>query len=380
MTQGVAILGSTGSIGRSTLEVLARQRERFRVVALTAHSNAELLQEQARTWQPAYVGIVNGGEWGVGSGSLRSGRGTACLVEAATHPDARIVVNGIVGAAGLEATLAALRAGKRVALANKETLVMAGELVMRAAREGGGDIVPVDSEHSAVLQCVTGRRPVDLERLILTASGGPFRTWTPERIAAATVDEALNHPTWKMGRKITVDSATLVNKALEIIEAHFLFGLGYEQLEVVVHPQSIVHAFAEFVDGSVLAQLGFPNMELPILYALTHPDRVPDAGTRRFDPVAAGSLTFEPLDPARFPAYAVGRSAAVLGGTAPAAFNAANEVAVELFLEGRIPFGRVAEVIERTVAAHDAGPAESLAAVRDADAAARRLAREIACS
>jgi 1-deoxy-D-xylulose-5-phosphate reductoisomerase len=280
----------------------------------------------------------------------------------------------------LEATLAALRAGKRVALANKETLVTAGELVMRAAREGGGEIVPVDSEHSAVLQCITGRRPVDVARLILTGSGGPFRTWPPERVAAATVAEALQHPTWRMGRKITVDSATLVNKALEVIEAHFLFGLGYEQLEVVVHPQSIVHAFAEFVDGSVLAQLGFPNMELPILYALTHPDRVVDSGTRRFDPVVAGALTFEPLDPARFPAYAVGRRAAVAGGTAPAAFNAANEIAVELFLEGRIPFGRVAEVIERTMADHQAVRADSLEAVRQADADARRQARIVACA
>jgi 1-deoxy-D-xylulose-5-phosphate reductoisomerase len=216
--------------------------------------------------------------------------------------------------------------------------------------------------------------------LILTASGGPFRTWAPERAATATVAEALQHPTWKMGRKITVDSATLVNKALEIIEAHFLFGLGYEQLEVVVHPQSIVHAFAEFVDGSVLAQLSFPNMELPILYALTHPDRLPDAGIRRFDPVAAGALTFEPLELARFPAYGVGRRAAAAGGTAPAAFNAANEVAVELFLAGRIAFGRVAEVIERTVAGHTPGRADSLEAVRHADEAARRLAREVACS
>ena len=378
MSAGVAILGSTGSIGRSTLEVLARQRERFRVVALTAYSNADLLQAQAKVWEPAYVGIVNGNR-GSGIGD-RVGRGPACLIEAATHPDVRIVVNGIVGAAGLEATLAALRAGKRVALANKETLVTAGELVMRAAREGGGDIVPVDSEHSAVLQCITGRRPVDVARLIITASGGPFRTWPAERVAAATVEEALQHPTWKMGKKITVDSATLVNKALEVIEAHFLFGLGYEQLEVVVHPQSIVHAFAEFVDGSVLAQLGFPNMELPILYALTHPDRVADAGTRRFDPVAAGALTFEPLDPARFPAYAVGRQAAVAGGTAPAAFNAANEVAVELFLEGRIPFGRVAEVIERTVAEHTVERADSLEAVRRADTDARRQARLVACA
>jgi 1-deoxy-D-xylulose-5-phosphate reductoisomerase len=269
MSVGVAVLGSTGSIGRSTLQVLARQRERFRVVALTAHSNAELLAEQEKEWRPAFVGLVNGRSREHGAGS-RNG-GTGCLVEAATHPDVRIVVNGIVGAAGLEATLAALRAGKRVALANKETLVMAGELVTQAAREGGGEIIPVDSEHSAVLQCVAGRRPTELARLILTASGGPFRTWGPERVSRATVAEALKHPTWTMGKKITVDSATLVNKALEVIEAHFLFRVGYDHVDVVIHPQSVIHGFAEFVDGSVLAQIGFPTMELPILYALPTP-------------------------------------------------------------------------------------------------------------
>src|SRR6058998_777531 len=306
MSVGVAILGSTGSIGRSTLQVLARQRERFRVVALTGHSNRELLAEQQREWKPAFVGLVNGG-----------------------------------GAAGLEATLAALKAGKRVALANKETLVMAGEMVAQAAREGGGEIVPVDSEHSAVLQCVAGRRPTELARLILTASGGPFRTWGAERVARATVAEALKHPTWTMGKKITVDSATLVNKALEVIEAHFLFDVEYDRIEVVIHPQSVIHGFAEFVDGSVLAQVGFPTLELPILYALTYPERVPDSGVRRFDPVAAGALTFEELQLDRFPAYAVGREAARRGGTAPAMFNAANEVAVQLFLDEKLPFGKI---------------------------------------
>jgi 1-deoxy-D-xylulose-5-phosphate reductoisomerase len=382
MSVGVAVLGSTGSIGCSTLQVLARQRERFHVVALTAYSNGDLLARQADEWRPAYVGLVNGANPGGagGAGIGNGGSGVGCLVEAATHPDARIVVNGIVGAAGLEATLAALRAGKRVALANKETLVMAGELVTRAAQEGGGEIVPVDSEHSAVLQCLTGRRPGELARLILTASGGPFRTWTPARVASATVEEALRHPTWKMGKKITVDSATLVNKALEVIEAHFFFGVGYDQIEVVVHPQSIVHAFCEFVDGSVLAQIGFPTMELPILYALTHPQRVPDAGTRRFDPVAAGSLTFEAVSPELFPAYALGRAAARAGGTAPAVFNAANEVAVQLFLDGRIRFGQVADIIDRVLAgaASRAGDAGTLDGVLAADAAARRLAREAA--
>ncbi|MGH7530152.1 MAG: 1-deoxy-D-xylulose-5-phosphate reductoisomerase [Gemmatimonadales bacterium] len=377
MSIGVALLGSTGSIGRSTLQVLARQRERFRVVALTAHSNAELLAEQTQEWQPAYVGLVNSGTRDTGNGMRK---GTACLVEAATHPDVQIVVNGIVGAAGLDATLAALRAGKRVALANKETLVMAGELVARAAREGGGEIVPVDSEHSAVLQCVAGRRPAELARLILTASGGPFRTWTPQQAARATVAEALRHPTWRMGRKITVDSATLVNKALEVIEAHFLFAVEYQQVEVVVHPQSVIHAFVEFVDGSVLAQVGFPTMELPILYALTYPDRVPDQGVRRFDPVAAGDLTFEPVRPERFPAYVVGREAARIGGTAPAMFNAANEVAVQLFLAERIPFGRIAETVARVLEEAAPGDATSLEAVLAADAAARRRAAEVACS
>jgi 1-deoxy-D-xylulose-5-phosphate reductoisomerase len=231
-----------------------------------------------------------------------------------------------------------------------------------------------------VLQCITGRRPTELARLILTGSGGPFRTWSPTRVADATVDEALRHPTWKMGKKITVDSATLVNKALEVIEAHFLFGLPYEAVEVVVHPQSVVHAFVEFVDGSVLAQVGFPTMELPILYALTHPDRVPDTGARRFDPVAAGTLTFEPVDAALYPAYGLGRAAAGAGGTVPTAFNAANEVAVELFLDGRIRFGRIAETVARVLDRHRAADAGSLEAVLAADADARRLAREAACS
>ncbi|HKV70699.1 MAG TPA: 1-deoxy-D-xylulose-5-phosphate reductoisomerase [Gemmatimonadales bacterium] len=367
MTTGVAILGSTGSIGRSTLQVLARQRDRFRLVALTAHTNQALLDAQAKEWKPAFAKCVNG-----------NGRG--CLIEAATRPDVDIVVNGIVGAAGLEATLAALSAGKRVALANKETLVMAGELVTAAARKGGGELVPVDSEHSAVLQCLSGRTPADVRRLILTASGGPFRTWSPSQVAAASVEQALQHPTWKMGPKITVDSATLVNKALEVIEAHFLFGLGYPAVEVVVHPQSIIHAFVEFRDGSVLAQVGFPTMELPILYALTHPERVEDTGTRSFDPLAAGDLTFEPVNPALFPAYELGRQAGMAGGTAPAVFNAANEVAVELVLNGTIRFGRIAGVIDGTLARASQGDARTLEGVLAADGEARRLAREIACS
>jgi 1-deoxy-D-xylulose-5-phosphate reductoisomerase len=366
--RGIALLGSTGSIGRSTLDVLRRQQDHFRLVALTAGRNRDEFAAQVAEWSPSYAGMagVDDGQWPTGP---------EVLVEAATHPDADIVVNAVVGAAGLDATLAALRAGKRVALANKETLVMAGDLVRQAACAGGGEIVPIDSEHSAVLQCVTGRDK-GLARLILTASGGPFREWTAERVRKATVEEALQHPTWRMGHKITVDCATLANKALELIEAHYLFGLPYDALEVVVHPQSIVHAFTEFHDGSVLAQLGFPSMELPILYALTHPERLPDAGVRRFDPIAAGPLTFEPVRTDVFRALVLGIAAGRAGGTAPAVFNAANEVAVAAFLEGAIPFGRINETIERVLDAHAPVPASSVEAVRAADRWAREHARQ----
>ncbi len=367
--RGVALLGSTGSIGRSTLDVLRRQQEHFRLVALTAGQNGEKLEAQVSEWRPSYAALAGG------SSDSRWPTGPEVLIEAATHPDADIVVNAVVGAAGLEATLAALQAGKRVALANKETLVMAGDLVAQAACAGGGEIVPIDSEHSAVLQCVTGRDN-GLARLILTASGGPFRGWEPERVWHATVEEALQHPTWRMGTKITVDCATLANKALELIEAHYLFGLPYDALDVVVHPQSVVHAFTEFCDGSVLAQLGFPSMELPILYALTHPERLPDSGVRRFDPIAAGPLTFEPVRIEVFRALQCGMSAGRAGGTAPAVFNAANEVAVAAFLEGVIPFGRISEIIEMTLEAHQPAPATSVEAVRAADRWARAIARQ----
>ncbi len=370
-TRGVAVLGSTGSIGESALRVLDRQRDHFRVVALTAGRQLERLEAQVATWHPAYAGIVEG------RGGPGVHAGVEVLLEAALHPDVDIVLNALVGAAGLDATLAALRAGKRVALANKESLVMAGELVAEAARVGGGEVVPVDSEHSAVLQCVTGHNG-GLARLILTASGGPFRAWDADRVARATVEEALNHPTWRMGSKISVDSATLANKALEVIEAHFLFGLAYDQVDVVVHPQSIVHAFAEFCDGNVMAQVGFPNMELPILYALTHPDRVPDAGTRRFDPVAAGSLTFEPVRAEVFRAFPLGVGAGRAGGTAPAVFNAANEEAVAAFLAGALSFGRISEVIESVLDRHVPEPARDVEAVRAADRWARDQARSLA--
>jgi 1-deoxy-D-xylulose-5-phosphate reductoisomerase len=265
------------------------------------------------------------------------------------------VLNAVVGAAGLRATLAALHAGKRLALANKESLVAGGDLVLRACRSGGGELIPVDSEHSAILQCMRGADGAEVRRLILTASGGPFREADAARLAAVTPADALRHPTWDMGSKITIDSATLANKALEVIEAHYLFGVSYDRIDVVIHPQSIIHSMIEFVDGSVLAQLGFPTMELPILYALTHPDRVPD-GARRFDPVEAGPLTFEPVDHDRFPTFRLGVEAGRAGGTAPAVYNAANEVAVAAFLDHTLRFVEIPRVIERTLDACGAGP------------------------
>ncbi|HEX5577029.1 MAG TPA: 1-deoxy-D-xylulose-5-phosphate reductoisomerase [Gemmatimonadaceae bacterium] len=371
--QGVAILGSTGSIGTTALRVLSRQRDRFEVTALTAHSNAALLAEQQDAFSPAFVGLVNSGE------SRRDGwrSGPECLVEASTLPGTDIVLNAVVGAVGMDATLAALRAGKRVALANKETLVVAGTLVAEACREGGGEIVPVDSEHSAILQCIGSRPHSEVRRIILTASGGPFRGWSDDQLGRATLDEALQHPTWTMGRKITIDSATLANKALEVIEAHFLFGLPYDRIEVVVHPQSIVHSFVEFVDGSVVAQMSVPSMELPILYALTHPERATDSGVPPFDPVGVSPFTFEPVDHARFPALGLGVQAGRMGGAAPAVFNAANEQAVAMFLAGSIMFGDISSAIDSSLQKLGGLPGATREELLAADAAARRHVMEL---
>ena len=371
--KGVAVLGSTGSIGTTALRVLDRQRERFRVTALTANSNAALLREQARQFSPTFVGMVESqsdadGEWK---------SGTNALVTAATRSDVDIVLNAIVGAAGLDATLAALECGKRVALANKETLVIAGDLVRQACAAGAGEVVPVDSEHSAILQCITGHPTAQVRRVVLTASGGPFRDWSPDRLANATVEDALRHPTWRMGRKISIDSATLVNKALEVIEAHFLFGLPYERIDVVVHPQSIVHSFVEFIDGSVLAQMSVPTMELPVLYALTHPERVLDEGVPAFDPVKLSPMTYESVDHERFPALQLGISAGRAGGAAPAVFNAANECAVAAFLAGKIRFPDISRGIRSALDELSGMPSDTREELLGADAAARRHVKEM---
>jgi len=361
--QGVAILGATGSIGRSALAVLDQQPDRFRAVVLTAHRNGDALRALTERYRPQLAVVASNGAAAPASASdTRWASGREALIEAATHPDAAIVLNALVGAAGLEPTLAALRAGKRVALANKESLVCAGPLVQEAAEQGGGELIPVDSEHSAIFQCLQGSRRGDVERLVITASGGPFRGADMAKLAAVTPADALRHPTWEMGAKITIDSATLANKALEVIEAHFLFGVPYDRIEAVVHPQSIIHSMVEFVDGSVLSQMGFPTMELPILYALTHPERV-GYRIRRFDPVEAGSLTFERIREDAFPAFRLGVQAGAAGGCAPAVFNAANEVAVAAFLEERLSFPGIAEAI---AAALDAWSGGSLCTVEDA--------------
>ncbi|MGV3708250.1 MAG: 1-deoxy-D-xylulose-5-phosphate reductoisomerase [Gemmatimonas sp.] len=364
--QGVAILGATGSIGQSALNVMRRHGDRYRVVALTAHASADAFAALVAEWQPAYRGLVT-------APLARDGwcTGPECLVEAATHPDAGIVLNAVVGAAGLPATLAALRAGKRVALANKESLVIAGEIVTRVAREHGGTLVPVDSEHSAILQCLAGRELSDIRRLVITASGGPFRTWSSDQIAGATMADALNHPTGRMGSKITVDSATLANKALEVIEAHHLFGVPYDRIDVVVHPQSIVHSFVEFIDGSVVAQMGVPSMELPVLFALTWPERVADTGVPSYNPVAHPTLTFEAVRHADFPMLQLGISAGRAGGAAAAVYNAANEAAVALFLEGRLRFPEIARTVSDALASLSSLPGTSLDDLLSADRAAR---------
>ena len=378
----VAILGSTGSIGRATLSVIARHTDRFQVVAVCARrSVADVAAQVVEHAVP--VAVIADPEALNGVDDLPSAEwksGHAAVLEVVEDSNVDVVVNAIVGSVGLATTLAALRAGKRLALANKESLVAGGPLVMEAAREGGGELIPIDSEHSAILQCLEGQDSGSVARLVLTASGGPFRGLERKELEGVGPEDALRHPTWDMGAKVTVDSATLANKALEVIEAHFLYGIDYEKIEAIVHPQSIVHSFVEFVDGSVLAQLGFPTMELPILYALSHPERVADASLRTFDPVRSSPLTFEEIDRERFGLFALGVEAGVRGGTAPAVFNAANETAVQAFLSRDIRFVDMPEVVAHALAAVPKRNVETVNDVLEADAAARIAAREFVCS
>jgi 1-deoxy-D-xylulose-5-phosphate reductoisomerase len=351
----LALLGSTGSIGEQTLQVVADFPDRFRITALAAGRNVAGLAEQVRRFRPERVAVAEAAgarelRERLGQGAPEIGVGPEGLIAVAEHP-ADLVVAGLVGAVGLAPTLAAIRAGRDVALANKEVMVMAGALVRREVRAHGVQLLPVDSEHSAIFQVLAGQRSEDVARLVLTASGGPFRTWPAERIARATIEEALAHPNWDMGPKITIDSATLTNKALEVIEARWLFDVAAEQVSVVVHPQSIVHSLVELVDGSVLAQLGVPDMRVPIACALAWPERLPLAG-ERLDLAAVGRLDFEAPDEKRFPCLGLAWRALAGSEAAPAVLNAANEVAVAAFLAGELPFRGIAALNQTVLEAH----------------------------
>ena len=370
------LLGSTGSIGTSTVEVLGHLRRTggpaFEVIGLAAGSNAPLLAKQAEALGVRELAVADPEAARTLPHGLRVRTGPEAAVQLVTDlaRPGDLVVAAMVGFAGLAGVMAAIERGCHIGLANKETLVAAGDLVTRAAHERGVALLPIDSEHSALAQCLRSGRGDELERVVITASGGPFRTWSSERTANATVAEALKHPTWQMGRKITIDSATLMNKALEIIEAHWLFGLPADRIDAIVHPQSIVHGLVEFRDGSVIAQMSPPDMKLPIQLALTWPERTPGVA-KRLDWASLRALEFEPVDHARFPAVRLAHEVIRRGGTAGATLNGANEVAVHAFLEGRIPFGRIGELVHEAMEALPSRPLRSLQESRTADAEAR---------
>jgi 1-deoxy-D-xylulose-5-phosphate reductoisomerase len=383
--RSIAILGSTGSIGTQALDVVRRNPDRFRVLGLAASTSHELLVGQIREFLPPVVAVADEES----AAELREKLSGLRAVEILAGPDAAetlareseadMVLNAMVGAAGLGPTLAALQSGKFLALANKESLIVGGELVMDLVKGEPERLIPVDSEHAALAQCLRGERREDLRRVVITGSGGPFRGWTRGELAKASVKEALAHPTWSMGPKITIDSATLMNKGLEVIEAHYLFELPYSAIDVVIHRESIVHGLAEFADGSMVAQMAAPDMRLPIQLALGWPERLPSGirPLRLGDPNAPLQLTFEPVDREAFPAvdlaYAVGRR----GSTYPAVMNAANEMAVMSFLDGHVPLTRIGQVVSTVVDEHEAAPVVSLVSLERADAWARRRASEL---
>ncbi len=378
--QTIAILGSTGSIGTQALELVRLHPEEFRVVALTARSSREKLFEQVREFRPEVAGLTETIPMSEIPEDVRFCRwvmGKEALRVAAAEVPADMVLVSVVGIAGLQSVMDALGANRQVLLANKEALVTGGHLVMDAAKRIGKPILPVDSEHSAIFQCLQGAGGNQPVRLLLTASGGPFRTWTREQMQNATRAQALKHPNWSMGAKITIDSASMFNKALEIIEAHWLFDMPPEKIQVVVHPQSIVHSAVEFADGAVLAQLGVPDMRVPIAYAMTYPRRIP-TGSKPLDLFSIGTLTFEPGDPVRFPALRLAGECLNAGGAACTILNGANEMAVAAFLRDEIPFGAISRIVEGTLEACGAMPADTLADIFHADLEARRVAKEIA--
>jgi len=384
VTKRIAILGSTGSIGKNSLRVIDSLGPQYQVVALSAHSSVELLAEQARRYKPGFVAITNSDyaeqlRGFIADLDIEILAGPDGLIKIAELQDVDVVLTAVVGAAGLPAVFAAGRKGKRLAIANKEPLVIAGELLKKEIEKNGGIILPVDSEHSAIFQAMQSGSKEEVNKIILTASGGPFRQATAEDILNVTLEQALAHPVWDMGPKITIDSATMMNKAFEIIEARWLFDIPVEKIEVLIHPESIVHSIVEFVDGSMIAQLGEPDMCLPIQYALTYPARVAGiARALRLEEI--GTLTFEKPNLETFRALSLAYEVARTGGTAPVVFNAANEAAVEEFLSGRIKFVNIVEIIENCLNRHNVKPTVSLEDVLEADAWARREVMELAYS
>ena len=378
----IAILGSTGSIGRSTLSVVESYPDRFKVLTLAAGRNLDAAFEQAVRWKPRLITVAEEKDAEdlrrrlkqAGLSEVEVSYGSAGTVQVATHADVDFVVSAIVGVAGLEATYEAVRSGKVVGLANKECLVAAGELITAEARRQGKPLLPIDSEHNAVHQCLRGGRMEEVEQIWLTASGGPFLHTPRSEFSTITVDQALNHPTWKMGRRITIDSATLMNKGFEVIEACRLFNLPADRVRVMVHPQSTIHSMVEFVDGSILAQISVTDMRLPILYALTYPDRIPS--DLRFPVMALRNLEFSPPDMQKFPCLGLAYAAAEAGGAKTVALNAADEVAVAAFLDGCIRFTEIPQVIEEVLGETEAGKLESIKQVLAADAQARQVATE----
>jgi 1-deoxy-D-xylulose-5-phosphate reductoisomerase len=378
----IAVLGSTGSVGVTTLDVVSRFADQFRIGAMGAGHNVELLANQVRRFRPELVSVADGEVASrlsalLGEHKVEILTGLDGAIAVATYPPAKLVVSAMVGALGLRPTLRAIEAGKDIAFANKEVLVIAGEVVTRAAQTNGVRLLPVDSEHNALFQCIEGRRRSEVKRIILTASGGPFRTLPIERFAGVTVADALKHPTWQMGAKITIDSATLMNKGLEVIEARWLFGLDAPRISVIIHPQSIIHSMVEMIDGSVLAEMAIPDMAIPVAYALAFPERLPMDHLRPLSLVECGNLTFEEPDLGRFPCLRLAYEALKAGGTMPACLNAANEELVAGFLAKKIRFLEIPRHIETVMGRHHGGPARSLEDVLETDSWARAATREL---
>ncbi len=378
--KNICILGSTGSIGKNSLEVISNFPDKFRVRYLTANTNTRLLEEQIARFHPRAVAVLNeqyANNLRLSSnGSLKVFAGEEGLKEIASHNDVDIVINSLVGFVGLRPTIEAIKSGKTVALANKETLVVAGEIITKLVKKHRARLIPIDSEHSAILQCLAGEKPEDIARLILTASGGPFLHMDKKKFKNIKVEAALNHPNWKMGNKITIDSATLMNKGLEVIEAHWLFNLPSDKIDVLIHPQSIIHSMVEFVDGSVKAQLGVPDMKIPIQYALTYPKRAV-SNFKRVDFVELQEMTFFKPDRKKFECLQLAYEALEKGGTAPAILNAANEVAVEFFLHNKISFDRIPKLITETLNKIPIKLRPSIEDIIQTDKAARIFARNI---